>query len=115
MYTLRAGPTFEKAAECRALRKLGGDVVGMSTAYETVVARAVGLRVLCISLVTNLQNLSPEPIKDRYPSFGTLCIMQICNIQKVGLLQKTPVRNSKFFNIGYKEKQFPKISGIHVL
>ena len=61
MYTLRAGPTFETAAECRALRALGGDVVGMSTAYETVVARAVGLRVLCISLVTNLQDLNPEP------------------------------------------------------
>ena len=61
MYTLRAGPTFETAAECRALRTLGGDVVGMSTAYETVVARAVGLRVLCISLVTNMQELNSEP------------------------------------------------------
>ena len=60
VYTLRAGPTFETAAECRALRALGGDVVGMSTAYETVVARAVGLRVLCISLVTNMQDLNSE-------------------------------------------------------
>lgn len=60
VYTLRAGPTYETAAECRALRTLGGDVVGMSTAYETVVARAVGLRVLCVSVVTNLLDLSPE-------------------------------------------------------
>lgn len=64
MYTLRAGPTLETAAECRALRTLGADVVGMSTAYETVVARAVGLRVLCLSLVTNMCDLSPEPDAD---------------------------------------------------
>ena len=60
VYTLRAGPTFETAAECRALRTLGGDVVGMSTAYETAVARAVGLRVTCLSVVTNMQELNPE-------------------------------------------------------
>lgn len=33
---------------------LGGDLVGMSTTLETIAARAAGVEVLGISLVTNL-------------------------------------------------------------
>ena len=42
---------------------LGGDLVGMSTALETIAAREAGLEVLGISLVTNLAaGISPEPL-----------------------------------------------------
>lgn len=34
--------------------RLGADLVGMSTAMETIGARGVGLEVLALSLVTNL-------------------------------------------------------------
>ena len=48
------GPQYETPAEIRMLRTLGADLVGMSTVYETIAARAAGLEVLGLSLVTNL-------------------------------------------------------------
>jgi purine-nucleoside phosphorylase len=36
------------------LRIIGADLVGMSTVHETIAARALGARVLGVSLVTNL-------------------------------------------------------------
>ena len=63
VYVQFGGPQFETPAEVRMAGILGGDLVGMSTAIETIAARAAGLRVLGISLVTNLAaGISPEPL-----------------------------------------------------
>jgi purine-nucleoside phosphorylase len=52
-YVAVAGPNYETRAELRFVRKIGGDVVGMSTVPEVLVAVHAGLRVLAISTVTN--------------------------------------------------------------
>jgi purine-nucleoside phosphorylase len=53
VYACLSGPSYETPAEIRALRALGADAVGMSTALEAIAARWAGLRVCGVSLVTN--------------------------------------------------------------
>jgi purine-nucleoside phosphorylase len=54
VYAMVAGPSYETPAESRLLRAAGADAVGMSTALEVVAARQLGLRVLGVSLITNV-------------------------------------------------------------
>ena len=63
VYAQFPGPHYETPAEVRMAKVLGADLVGMSTALETIAAREVGMEVLAISLVTNAAaGISPEPL-----------------------------------------------------
>ena len=62
VYTWIAGPSYETEAEVKMFRKLGGDLIGMSTVPEVVVARQIGLEVAAISCVTNLLTSSQRKI-----------------------------------------------------
>ncbi|HZB18696.1 MAG TPA: purine-nucleoside phosphorylase [Blastococcus sp.] len=53
VYAQLPGPHYETPAEIRMLRTLGADLVGMSTALEAIAARAAGLEVFGLSMVTN--------------------------------------------------------------
>jgi xanthosine phosphorylase len=48
------GPNFETAAEIRAMARLGADVVGMSVVPEVLSARHCGIKVVALSVITNL-------------------------------------------------------------
>jgi len=54
VYFYATGPQYETPAEIRAFRLLGADLVGMSTAPECICAAHAGMRILGISLVTNM-------------------------------------------------------------
>jgi purine-nucleoside phosphorylase len=63
VYVQFPGPHYETPAEIEMVRRIGGDLVGMSTALEAIAAREAGLEVLGISLVTNLAaGISGEPL-----------------------------------------------------
>lgn len=63
VYAGLPGPHYETPAEIRMLRTLGADLVGMSTVWETIAARHLGLEVLAFSLVTNLAaGIGGEPL-----------------------------------------------------
>jgi purine-nucleoside phosphorylase len=54
VYAALLGPTYETPAEIKYLRVIGADLVGMSTAFEVIAARHMGIKVLAISCVTNM-------------------------------------------------------------
>lgn len=63
VYAYMPGPQFETPAEIRALRTMGADLVGMSTVPEVIMAAACNLKVLGISVVSNMAaGVSPRAL-----------------------------------------------------
>ncbi len=67
VYVAIPGPSLETPAETRFLRNCGADAVGMSTVPEVIVGVHAGLKVLCVSMVSNVNdpdNFKPIKIED---------------------------------------------------
>lgn len=63
IYAGLPGPTYETPAEVRMVYRMGGDLVGMSTVCEAIVARHMGMRILGITCVSNLAaGISNKPL-----------------------------------------------------
>jgi purine-nucleoside phosphorylase len=63
VYVQFPGPHYETPSEVVMARRIGGDLVGMSTTLEAIAAREAGMEVLGLSLVTNLAaGMSGEPL-----------------------------------------------------
>lgn len=63
VYAQFPGPHYETPAEVQYAKRIGADLIGMSTALEAIAGRHAGMEVFGISLVTNLAaGISPEPL-----------------------------------------------------
>jgi purine-nucleoside phosphorylase len=54
IYVAVTGPTYETPAEYKYIKIIGGDVVGMSTVPEVIVARQMGIKCFAMSVITDL-------------------------------------------------------------
>jgi len=80
VYVAVPGPNLETRAEYRFLRRIGADVVGMSTVPEVIVANHMNLPCAAISAITDEcdpENLEPVDIKD---------ILRMASVAEEGLI-----------------------------
>jgi len=66
VYLVLSGPSFESPAEIRMMRIMGADLVGMSTIPEVIMANKLGMKVLGLSMVTNMAaGITGRPLTHR--------------------------------------------------
>ncbi|NLI97701.1 purine-nucleoside phosphorylase [bacterium] len=61
IYVAVAGPSLETPAELRFFHSAGGDLVGMSTVPEVITGVQLGMRILAVSVVSNMAIFLPQP------------------------------------------------------
>ncbi|HIJ55540.1 MAG TPA: purine-nucleoside phosphorylase [Deltaproteobacteria bacterium] len=63
VYLVLNGPSYETPAEIRLAKNLGADMVGMSTIPETIMANSLGIKVMGLSMITNMAaGITGEPL-----------------------------------------------------
>ncbi|NCX94421.1 MAG: purine-nucleoside phosphorylase, partial [Gammaproteobacteria bacterium] len=76
------GPAYETPAEIRMFRILGGDLIGMSTVNETIVARHAGMKVVGLSAIANVAaGLSDQPVNhEEVLEFGQIASRKMATL-----------------------------------
>jgi len=68
IYVALQGPNLETPAEYQFIHRIGGDLVGMSTVPEVLVARHMSLPVFVLSIVSNkcfpIEEISETTVED---------------------------------------------------
>lgn len=85
VYLATLGPCFETPAEVKAFKKLGADLLGMSTIPEVIVADHCKMKVVAISAVVNLASGMSEEILSHE---GTLQAAKICAKKIIKLIKE---------------------------
>lgn len=80
------GPTYETAAEARMLRRLGAQAVSMSVVPEVIMARALGLRVLGLAVLTNRAGVRQERAGKRAGGHESVVAEAESRMEEVGRL-----------------------------
>ena len=84
VYAWVMGPQFETPAEIRWLRSMGAQAVGMSTVPETILARHAKMRVMALSLFTNMAaGMTDEKLSHEH----TIAAAQAASERAVNLLE----------------------------
>jgi purine-nucleoside phosphorylase len=97
VYAALLGPSYETPAEIECLRRIGADLVGMSTVAEVIAARHMDMKVLAISCVTNMaagildQPLSHAEVMETGERVKTIFESLLCAVlPRVSQLVSTP-------------------------
>lgn len=94
VYAACVGPSFETAAEVRMLSVMGADVVGMSVVPEVLAARHCDLKVVCVSVITNLaEGLGSVPLSHeqtlKYAALGAKDLVPLLLAFIAGIVQRS--------------------------
>ncbi|MFM7207494.1 MAG: purine-nucleoside phosphorylase [Planctomycetaceae bacterium] len=87
VYAFLSGPSYETRSEYRMLRRMGADVVGMSTVPEVVAAARMGLDVTACSVVTNVAK--PDALAQIDTDAEDVCLMAATAAEGVWAILET--------------------------
>jgi purine-nucleoside phosphorylase len=90
VYVALQGPNLETPAEYQFLHRIGGDLVGMSTVPEVLVARHGGMKVMVVSIVSN-KCFPIEDIKETTLE-SVIAVAQVA-AQKMSFILKEMISN----------------------